>query len=570
MPELAVIVPTRGRPENVRKVIDAWTFTGAWNHAELHLGVDADDPRLPEYLELVNGACVPGDGEIHIGVHVVERWMPMVPKLNQVAVTLASTGRYFALGFAGDDHLPRTINWAHRYLTVLHDLGTGMVYGDDGYQGVKLSTEWAVTSDVVRELGRMVPAPVDHLYCDNAIMDLFSAAGALRHLPEVRVEHMHPSAGKAPGDDQYRRVNSRDQFHSDGNVYRQWRRGALAAEAAVVRRMRAGRSEVRPVPIRPVRPVTVPNRRRSMAIAPKTLRRVKGATPDEIGVALADMAIQVPSDQAIVELGVYQGRTALLMSWGARQGHGAHVWGVDPWDLPGNVYDPPFTDAGSRNWARYNVRATGYANHVTLIQGFSHDVATSWDGPEVGLLFVDGDHTKAGARRDIEVWMPHLASGAVIAVDDYGHPDWPGVAEAVDELVAEGTLEPIKIFHDRLAVTRVAEKTDTPRAVTSEGVSPSPDTAESIRRLLEHLDDVVPAPDADGFTDGSRAGDPRESEEYSDHLVGEGELEGVTAGTPVESLTLPHLKALAKSRGIVLGARKDRKADILDAIRGGS
>jgi hypothetical protein len=168
------------------------------------------------------------------------------------------------------------------------------------------------------------------------------------------------------------------------------------------------------------------------------------------------------------------------MAWGASQGNGAHVTAIDPWELTGNVYDPPFTLEGTRKQAEYNVQSVGYSDRVRLVHGFSESAAAVWgvddgEGP-IGLLFVDGDHTKEGARRDIEAWAPHLAPGAVIAVDDYGHPDWPGVGEAVDELVDEGFLEPIEIYHDRLAVTRLArpEEAPTVTAITSEGVEPEP------------------------------------------------------------------------------------------------
>lgn len=475
MPDLAIIVPTRGRPENIQKVIAAWDFTNAWDHADLILAVDADDPEIGGYLKLVTA--------IDLGVKTlsVPTWIPMVHKLDAAARDAAPD--YFAIGFAGDDHLPQTIGWAERYLTVLRELGTGMVYGDDGYQGAKLSTEWAVTADAVRALGRMVPAPVEHMYCDNSMMDLYGGAGALRHLPEVRIEHMHPIAGKAESDDQYKRVNHRDQFSRDRQAYQRWERTERDSQIEIIRSLRQGLPDVpSPAKIRSQQMTAASRARRTVARSGPSQRRadvarfpfsrefknVRGATPDEIGMALADLASQVPFDQEIVELGVFQGRTALIMAWGARQGQGAHVTGIDPWDLPGNVYDPPFTDAESKAWAEYRIRELGYGDSITLIQAFSHNVADLWRNPlisaiyvdqPVGLLYVDGDHTKEGARRDIEAWAPHLAPGAVIAVDDYGHPDWPGVGEAVDELVAEGFLEPFQLYHDRLAVTRLAGET---------------------------------------------------------------------------------------------------------------
>jgi predicted O-methyltransferase YrrM len=590
MPELLVLVPTRGRPENIRKVISAWDFTNAWDVADLWLIVDQDDPEIQGYRDLEDPAACP------MRLAEVPTWRPMVHKLNEVAAQVAAEGRYFALAFAGDDHLPQTIGWAKRYLTVLHELGSGMVYGDDGYQGANLSTEWAVTADVVRALDRMVPADVEHMYCDNAMMELFTGAGALRHLPEVRIEHMHPIAGKAPTDEQYRRVNHRDQFRKDRMAYEGWRHGdVFLTDVAAVRHLRQGRPEERVSasvpPVRPATPVrktspgpmrSGPSRERINAMSrtrfpfSRELKEVRGATPDEIGMALADFATGVPADQEIVELGVFQGRTALIMAWGARQGHGAHVTAIDPWDTEGNVYDPPFTDAASREWAVYRIRELGYTQDIELVQAFSADAAGDWaDGlaaargedrgvfsdatpwaKPVGLLFVDGDHTKEGARRDIEAWAPNLAPGAIIAVDDYGHPDWPGVGEALDELVAEGVLAPLDVYHDRLAVTHLAPDPAPTTAITSEGVTPSP-----VAPIWNPDDEPELTPEYD--SEVSTEASPLRA------TVHEGELDGVAEGTPVTDLTIPQMKTLARRRNIILGVRKDKRDLIIEALAEG-
>lgn len=189
---------------------------------------------------------------------------------------------------------------------------------------------------------------------------------------------------------------------------------------------------------------------------PAEFRNVRGATPDDIGMVLADLAQDVPAGQAIVELGVFQARTALLMAWGARRGNGARLWGFDAWDLDGNTYGPPFNTSHSWSAALDNVRKLGYEDTVTLVKSFASVAAAAWHGPSIGMLFVDDDHSYEGARRAVLDWMPRLAPGAVIAVDDYGHPDWPGVKQAVDALVDEGVLMPPEIRFDRLAVTWLA------------------------------------------------------------------------------------------------------------------
>jgi hypothetical protein len=232
---LLVIVPSRGRPESVAKVTEAWRATGAYADARLVFAIDADDPRYAEYLD----QDIPDADSMQVGFVFAQTWKPMVHKLNEGAVAAASAGGWGGIAFMGDDHLPRTDGWVGALLAGLSDLGSGIVYGRDGIQNRNLPTWWAMTPDIIRVLGRMVPADVEHLYCDNAIKDLGEVAGCLRYLPEVLIEHMHPVAGKAQVDDGYRRVNSPEQYAKDKAAYARWRYERLPRDADIVRALRA-------------------------------------------------------------------------------------------------------------------------------------------------------------------------------------------------------------------------------------------------------------------------------------------------------------------------------------------
>lgn len=64
-------------------------------------------------------------------------------------------------------------------------------------------------------------------------------------------------------------------------------------------------------------------------------------------------------------------------------------------------------------------------------------------GPEAGtppveLLYIDSSHSREGTVREWQVWAPALAASAVVVFDDYDHPDFPGVREAVFELGLAG------------------------------------------------------------------------------------------------------------------------------------
>jgi hypothetical protein len=241
-PKLLIIVPTRSRPQNVAKVVKAWEDTGAFEDgAELCFAHDRDDPAHGLYHLAI--ASTQHQHHPKVRSYSLPKWVPMVHKLNDVAKLYATYyPEYSAIGFAGDDHLPRTKGWAGRYLAELTEMGTGIVSCPDGYRRDDLPTQWAMTANIVRALGRMVPAPVEHLYCDDAIRDLAKAAGCWRYLDDVLIEHVHPAARKAEWDDQYLSVNRREQFRNDRVAYRGWTSDGCGRDAETVRALRSSAS----------------------------------------------------------------------------------------------------------------------------------------------------------------------------------------------------------------------------------------------------------------------------------------------------------------------------------------
>jgi predicted O-methyltransferase YrrM len=60
------------------------------------------------------------------------------------------------------------------------------------------------------------------------------------------------------------------------------------------------------------------------------------------------------------------------------------------------------------------------------------------DDRAVDLLYIDSSHERQATIDEVRAWQPVLAPGAAIVFDDYGHPDYPGVREAVRELALPG------------------------------------------------------------------------------------------------------------------------------------
>jgi len=164
------------------------------------------------------------------------------------------------------------------------------------------------------------------------------------------------------------------------------------------------------------------------------LDSLSGLIPNEQGRMLSDYAAAVPSDQAIVEIGSYRGKSTCYLAYGAGP-KGAKVYAIDPWDTAGNV-DGTHGFANPETFARFNanVRTMGYQDRIIPIKDFSTLVACRWHDLPVGLLYIDGDHKEESVRADYESWFPHLAPHATVIFDDLDTPRNPGVRIVVDQI----------------------------------------------------------------------------------------------------------------------------------------
>lgn len=191
--------------------------------------------------------------------------------------------------------------------------------------------------------------------------------------------------------------------------------------------------------------------------AVKYLSNLQGLIPPEVCRSLYTLAGNVPSHMAIVELGSFKGQSACCLAAGAQamppQSYcgRAHVFAIDPWDLPGNPMGKHgYADPQVRVTFERQVEQAGLAEHVTPIQAFSYEAAEDWAGPDVGLLYIDGDHREAPILQDFEAWEKHLVKGAIVVFDDLDTRNNPGVRRAVTRLAKK--LNGFHVEADRLGV----------------------------------------------------------------------------------------------------------------------
>lgn len=228
MNELCVIVPTRGRPANAVRLVDAWDATNAKAH--LLLALDDDDPMLDEYL----AALAPFENEEHpyLGVVVGER-LRLGPTLNFHAIAMAQT--WETIGFMGDDHLPTTPLWDREIVKAIRGMNGGLVYGNDLLQGEFLPTAVFISATIVRALGYFCPPDQTHLYLDDAWKAWGERSGRLCYLEDVVIEHLHPLAGKAEHDAGYEEVNGGAMWSHDEAAWRRYQQTQMRPDVVKIR-----------------------------------------------------------------------------------------------------------------------------------------------------------------------------------------------------------------------------------------------------------------------------------------------------------------------------------------------
>lgn len=225
MYELLMMVPSRNRPASIERLRDAWAATTTGNSKFIVL-VDEDDAHLQQYIAL---------RETGVDVRVGPR-LRIGGTLNAVAPELATT--CFAIGFMGDDHVPRTVGWDERFIEALRTVPAGIVYGNDLYHGVNLPTAVAMTANIVTTLGYFSLPNGVHLFLDNFWLAIGKGLNSALYLDDVVLEHVHPNFGKAGWDDTYAEANASATWSADEATYNEYVATQLAVDLEKLRALR--------------------------------------------------------------------------------------------------------------------------------------------------------------------------------------------------------------------------------------------------------------------------------------------------------------------------------------------
>jgi hypothetical protein len=199
----------------------------------------------------------------------------------------------------------------------------------------------------------------------------------------------------------------------------------------------------------------------SVVAAIARVHEIYGETPQDKIDEILKIFPSLPMGD-VVEIGVFFGKSALLLSELSSIFKIGNVLLVDPWDTESSIQNDEsgLLENLSIEWDwnfifnsfLMNISKFATDNNFNYIRSTSskaeqiytnsHSVTTQEFGEinftgGISLLHIDGNHNYSDAKKDIENWVPHVKNNGWVIFDDYNWDMGNGVTKAVDEFCSE-------------------------------------------------------------------------------------------------------------------------------------
>ena len=168
----------------------------------------------------------------------------------------------------------------------------------------------------------------------------------------------------------------------------------------------------------------------------KKLDKIKGYLGLNEGFLLFKIVRSLRENSAIVEIGSFKGKSTCFIAEGIGDKK-MQFFCIDPWK------DGLMQEKGDAIFHEFLQNTKKYRDRFSILRGFSHEVIKEWPvHRKIDFLWVDGDHSYEGVKKDILNWIPLVKKNSFICFHDYR--DAPGVKKAVDELARDNKIKFVK------------------------------------------------------------------------------------------------------------------------------
>lgn len=156
------------------------------------------------------------------------------------------------------------------------------------------------------------------------------------------------------------------------------------------------------------------------------------------------MVEQADDGDHFVEVGAWKGRSTAFMAVSiANSGKQIKFDVVDTWE--GSIEHQKDGSAEDSDVVQHTLFEAFLHNmkpveeYYTPIRNTSIEAAKLYEDNSLQFVLLDASHEYEDVKADILAWLPKVQPGCYLAGDDYHHT-WPGVVQAVQELLPDAVL----------------------------------------------------------------------------------------------------------------------------------
>jgi hypothetical protein len=165
-------------------------------------------------------------------------------------------------------------------------------------------------------------------------------------------------------------------------------------------------------------------------------------------------------DKIIVELGTARGLGAMILSTqGGKVYTIDHFKGIERADDKGISFS---TETGKKDWITAITGFLSYWNSIEVICSDTVEASKSFKNSYIDLLFIDGDHSYSGVKKDYSAWFDKVKPGGHILFHDCGNGH-VGIDKFCNELIENecknGVLELIDYTTEYRTIIKIFRRT---------------------------------------------------------------------------------------------------------------
>jgi len=209
---ISVLLPSRGRPDNIRRLLDSITATASdLANIEVIVRLDSDDATFREYIVQRSAVGVGLSVQYLVGPRIV---------LSECWNDCYRVARGDILMQCGDDIIFRTPGWDETVEQTFNEYPDRILfaYGDDGIQGRGFGTHGFISREWVEAVGYFVPPYFVSDFNDTWLNEVSEMIGRHRWI-DIYTEHLHFVVGKAEIDQTHQDRIDRHEAERPQDLY---------------------------------------------------------------------------------------------------------------------------------------------------------------------------------------------------------------------------------------------------------------------------------------------------------------------------------------------------------------